>query len=74
LQVYPNPGFGTVNLKANEQVQLHLVNQLGQELESVFLSAENNYEGQLHNLTAGIYLVYGDVKTGRVQQKIVVSR
>ncbi len=57
LQVYPNPNNGDFTLKANEDLEIRLINGLGQEVMKTSLNSENDHSARLNNLATGIYFV-----------------
>jgi hypothetical protein len=73
IALYPNPNRGEFTIKAGTEMQLILVNELGQLIQHIELSAANNYQVSVKALSQGIYFVTGqkDDQT-YVRQKIVV--
>ena len=74
LLIYPNPSSGSFNLAAESDLDLKLINELGQEVRTIKLSAQNNFTLSVSDLAAGIYFVVGQNGEGNISQKIVVSK
>jgi hypothetical protein len=74
LSVYPNPSNGELKIKAEQAMDLNLVNELGQVIKSIQLNANNNYEITLNDLSAGIYFITGTRQDARINQKIIVAK
>ena len=74
LSVYPNPSNGELKIKAEQVMDLHLVNELGQVIKSIQLNANNNYETTLNELSAGIYFITGIHQNSQINQKIIVTK
>ncbi len=72
LNVYPNPNNGDFIIETETELSLRIVNELGQVVQQLNLSATNNYKTHLNNLNAGVYFITSD--KGRVNKKIVVIK
>jgi len=70
LLLFPNPNNGSFTIKAEIEMTLFLVNELGQIVERIILSDSNNKTIQINNLKSGIYFIH-DSKVG-IKNKIVV--
>jgi hypothetical protein len=71
ILVYPNPNNGEFTIRAGAaEMKLTLVNELGQLIQSIELSAANNYQVSLKDLANGVYFVNGK----QIHQKIIVAR
>jgi hypothetical protein len=68
--VFPNPNGGQFTVKANVHVTLTLSNELGQLIEIIDLTAENNFQKEVRTLAPGIYFIKGP----GTSEKIVVTR
>jgi hypothetical protein len=72
LNVYPNPNNGDFTIESEIEMNLNIVNELGQQVQQLKLNSQNNYKTHLDNLNAGVYfLSYND---GRSNTKIVVIK
>ncbi len=74
LVVYPNPSNGEFTITGDSDITLKIVNELGQEVSNIKLSAQNDYKVSVTNLANGIYFIVGQNENGAVNQKIVVSK
>lgn len=70
LVVYPNPSQGNITITAIVNMELKLINQLGQIVESLSLNEKNNFTSTLNNLSNGVYFIQGD----NFNRKIVVAK
>ncbi len=74
IMVYPNPSNGEFTISGDSDIQLKIVNELGQEVSSIKLSAQNDHKFSVTNLADGIYFIVGQNESGKVNQKIIVSK
>ncbi|WP_317896546.1 T9SS-dependent choice-of-anchor J family protein [Aurantibacillus circumpalustris] len=72
--IYPNPNDGKFTIQTNADLKLSLVNELGQLIRVINLSANNNYEVNISDLAKGIYFVSGQKDGLQIYQKIVVTK
>lgn len=73
LIVYPNPNNGTCVIQSDTDIRLVLVNELGQFVQSIELSAGNANKVSVTDLAKGIYFLSGTKGDTRIFQKIVVA-
>ncbi|MDI1354714.1 MAG: T9SS type A sorting domain-containing protein [bacterium] len=74
LSVFPNPNNGTFTIKSTVDLNLTLVNELGQLVEIITLSSDNNHQHKLDNLTTGIYFLIGEHGGFMVKEKVVILK
>jgi hypothetical protein len=74
LAVYPNPNNGAFNISSDTQIQLNLVNELGQFIRKIDLNALNNYKTTVGDLSSGIYFVTGTKNGLQINQKVIVIK
>lgn len=74
FMVYPNPSNGAVTVKAAAEIQVVLINSLGQILNTYRLDEKNNYEAEVTDLASGVYFVSGTNTLYGLKQKIIVTR
>jgi hypothetical protein len=74
LQVYPNPNTGEFVVRSSVTMDLQLVNELGQIVQNIRLSATTGYLASVKDLATGIYFLTGKTAHGNINQKIVVER
>jgi hypothetical protein len=73
INIYPNPSNGEFNISANESMNLILINELGQLVLELTLTAENNYTAEVKGLSKGIYFVNSKDTNLPFNKKIVVQ-
>jgi hypothetical protein len=74
LQVYPNPNNGNFTISSDVNITLRIMNVLGQELNTLLLTEENQNKVTVSSLPNGIYFVSGETKGLKVNKKIIVER
>lgn len=74
LSLYPNPSQGEFHLKADQDMVLTLVNELGQSLRVIKLNASNSYYANISDLPNGVYFVTGSAENYKVNQKIIIQK
>lgn len=74
INIYPNPNNGEFTIVTNSEMNLTLVNNLGQVVKIISVNASNNYKVSISNLANGIYFVFGDNNNQTIKQKIVVAK
>jgi len=74
LLVYPNPNNGNFTISSDVNITLRIMNVLGQELNTLLLTEENQNKVTVSSLPTGIYLVSGETKGLKVNKKIIVER
>lgn len=75
LQLFPNPGEGTFELRFEEASQLSLYNQNGQLLHEASLPHNTgSHTLDLHHLPAGLYYLSVRTRRGIHMKKLVIAR
>jgi len=79
INVYPNPSTGsfTLEIYANEQVSMKLINIIGEEVYRVDNMEVNGFYSkviELNDLTEGVYYLRLEGTTMTTTEKIVISR
>jgi hypothetical protein len=72
LLIYPNPASGSFLITAERDMQLNLVNELGQLIKTINLDENNLRSVAIDELAAGIYFVTGASNGQPVSRKIIV--
>lgn len=70
-EVYPNPNSGSFVIKAGTDLQLMLLNELGQVVRNIQLNSLNNYTAPVEQLAPGLYFLKAHNQA--LKQKIVVT-
>lgn len=73
LMVFPNPNAGSFEVSAEVEMELSVINELGQIVKTLRLNQMNQNKVQVKELPNGIYFIIGTNKTV-VRQKVIVSR
>lgn len=71
--LYPNPNNGTFAVYAEQEMEINVINQLGQTVRAIKLDANNSYQVVIEDLSSGLYFVQPSNKRGAVQ-KVIVTR
>jgi hypothetical protein len=74
LSVYPNPSNGVFEVKSETDLDLSIVNELGQVIRTIKLSAQNNHTVQVDDLTNGVYFIVGQNNDLKINQKIIIAK
>ena len=74
ISIYPNPSSGSFTIKAAGDVNLNLINNLGQTIETLVLDMTNEQTINLKDLPAGIYYITGKQNKTIIKQKIIIAR
>ncbi|PBQ31891.1 hypothetical protein CNR22_08955 [Sphingobacteriaceae bacterium] len=72
LTVYPNPAKGQVTIRSASEVNLILVNELGQAIRYISLNTTQAFEATLTDLPNGIYFLKNERDGTMLNKKIVV--
>lgn len=74
IDIYPNPNAGEFFVRSNADIQLRLVNSIGQEIRVFKLDATNDYKMDVRDLSNGVYFLMGETSNSKVHQKIIVGK
>ncbi len=74
LSIYPNPNNGEFMIISGADINLIVVNSLGETVNKINLTAASEQKINLTNLSAGIYFIVGKNDLGLVRQKILISK
>jgi N-acetylneuraminic acid mutarotase len=72
ITVFPNPSAGKFNLSATGELELSLVNGLGQAIDHIRLTSQNKYTAEISDLPTGVYFITGKSGTGIITKKLIV--
>lgn len=72
LIIYPNPSNGEFVIEAESDLNLALINELGQFVRSIVVNG--NHKITVNDLPGGIYFLSGEKDGALIRQKIVVAR
>jgi hypothetical protein len=74
LSIYPNPNNGEFVVQSPEDIELSLVNELGQLITRISLNAGNNRKDHIRDIAAGIYYMTGRIGNSIVNEKVMITR
>jgi hypothetical protein len=74
ISVFPNPNSGEFIIAGEQEVNLIIINELGQLIKTVTLSQQNNYKVSVTELAKGVYFLKGQNDHLNLNQKIIVSK
>lgn len=74
LKVYPNPNNGDFIIESGVDIELQLINELGQTIKTLHLADQNNHRISVNDLAKGIYFLVGQKNDLKLNQKLVVIR
>ena len=72
ISIYPNPNNGNFTIKSENNMNISLVNELGQVIRNVSLNGENNRRFAVTGLSSGIYFIISP-ENNSLNQKIIVD-
>jgi hypothetical protein len=75
ITIYPNPNNGEFEITSKGiDIELKIINDLGQLVKIINLNKINNYEIKVNELSNGVYFVVGQNKTTNINQKIIINK
>jgi hypothetical protein len=74
LNVYPNPNNGTFTIASDEKINLTLINNLGQMVQSIELNEGNYFQQNITLNISGVYYISGNTDKITIKQKIIVTK
>ena len=74
ILIYPNPNQGAFKIESSSDINLNLVNALGQLIRYIQLSDINNHEETISMLAPGVYFIVGSGNNHWFTQKILVGK
>jgi hypothetical protein len=74
ITVYPNPNSGIFTIQAKSDIQLLLINELGQAIKNLSFTEENQFQQNIEGLSSGIYFIKGIHNGSSVQKKLVIAK
>jgi hypothetical protein len=73
LETYPNPNKGNFTISSSHEGTFNIINELGQMIQRVEITKENNFKTKVEGLAKGVYFVTGIVEDKVLTQKVVVQ-
>ena len=72
LSIYPNPNKGDFTVIAGKEMDLLIINNLGQLVKKISITSTDNYRVSVSDMTNGIYFITNSDNS--IKQKIVVTK
>ncbi|MGV3629827.1 MAG: PKD domain-containing protein [Bacteroidota bacterium] len=72
LDLYPNPTTGDFTVSSTHEGTFRLINELGQLIQTVQITKENNFEARIEGLESGIYFITGTINHEVLTKKVLV--
>jgi PKD repeat protein len=73
LETYPNPNDGNFTISASHEGTFNIINELGQLIQKVEITKENNYQMKVENLRQGVYFLTGTINNEVITRKVMVQ-
>jgi hypothetical protein len=73
VKVFPNPSTGVFQIQGEREMNLQVVNELGQVVKYITLNAKNAYTETVRDLPAAIYFVTGESNHEKFVIKIIIT-
>ncbi|MGV3631844.1 MAG: YDG domain-containing protein [Bacteroidota bacterium] len=73
VEAYPNPNSGDFTINSRHEGTFNIVNELGQLIQQVEISAANGFQARAENLPKGIYFIVGTINSEVITRKIIVQ-
>lgn len=75
LSIYPNPSNGNFAIVAEEEMDLNIINELGQLVNKLSMRIENHFQSNIIDLPNGIYFIISPPESKRnINQKVIVIK
>lgn len=74
LLIYPNPNNGAFTLVSEADLDLAIINEMGQLVKSVSLNEGNEHRLSISEMSNGIYFIIGKGDTTTIKQKVSVNK
>jgi hypothetical protein len=71
INVYPNPNKGQFFVSAETTTTLHVINAIGQIVQTMELNADNGFKAEVTGLAKGIYFVSDNANPSKATRLIV---
>ncbi|MCC6372198.1 MAG: T9SS type A sorting domain-containing protein [Bacteroidia bacterium] len=74
FEVYPNPNVGDFTISSKLDMDLTLVNSVGQVVKVLKLNSGNNHNVTVNELPNGVYFINGISHNHTIKQKVIVNK
>ncbi len=74
ISVFPNPSNGVFTVSSETELDLSIVNEIGQVVKTIKLTAQNNRTVQVDDLSSGFYFIVGQKDSLKINHKVVIVK
>ena len=74
LSVYPNPNSGVFTIRSDRDIDLSIINALGQIVKYISLDDSNDHTLSISEVAEGVYFIISSGNAVRINQKIIVTK
>lgn len=74
VQVFPNPNNGNFSIKSDVDLNVMVINEMGQVVKTVVLNYENNNQLNMSELSYGFYSVIFEKDGHKIAKKVIVTK
>jgi hypothetical protein len=74
FKVFPNPNRGEFEITAKGEVDVELVNELGQLITTIRLNSDNHFSARLHDVASGIYFLRTTLNGRVYDEKLLITK
>jgi hypothetical protein len=74
LRMYPNPSRGSVSLSSEINMDVMLVNELGQIIRKIELDENNGRKTEIHDLAPAAYFMVDPVNHQQLKDKLIIQK
>ncbi len=74
VSIFPNPNNGNFIIKTDTDMNLNLINSLGQVIQVLSLNENNNHQLYIEGLSSGIYFMTSKNNHGSFNHKVIVTK
>ncbi|WP_317896773.1 T9SS type A sorting domain-containing protein [Aurantibacillus circumpalustris] len=73
ILIYPNPSAGIFTIHSDTEINLRIFDGLGRVIKEIYLSASNNFELRISDLSEAVYYIAGEKDNYQFRSKLVVN-
>jgi hypothetical protein len=73
LTAYPNPSNGDFTISSSHEGTFNIINELGQLVQTVEITKENNLEIKIDGVHEGLYFITGTINDEVITKKLIVQ-
>ena len=73
ISIFPNPSNGQFTISSNEDMDLEIINEVGQRVKFISASAESPTTHDVKDLPAGVYFIVGIKNHKQIKAKLLIT-